>query len=70
MKELGVRTLIVGAQDDIIFPGEAMLARAEEVYGPEILTILLKGAKHSLSPGDKALEDLLEQIADFLQSRP
>ena len=70
MKALGAKTLIVGAQDDIIFPGETLLARAKEVYGPEIHTILLKGAKHSLSPGDKALEDLLEQIADFLQARP
>jgi len=60
-------TLVIGASDDISFPGAALLTRARELF-PHAETELLQGCKH-VPPSDAAFRArLAERVDRFLAS--
>ena len=57
--------LVVGASDDVHFPGAKLCARAKELL-PQAETHLLEGAKHAPATDDASRAALCERIAGFL----
>ncbi len=58
--------LVFGAEHDVSFPGEALLARAKELL-PQAETELLEGSKHSPPFTDAFRERLCARIERFLR---
>ena len=59
--------LVVGAERDPLFPGEALLARARHVL-PQVETRLLPGSRHFPSAQD--LDAIADWLDDFLSGSP
>jgi pimeloyl-ACP methyl ester carboxylesterase len=60
-------TLVIGASDDLSFPGAALLERAKALI-PHAETELLEDCKHSPPTNDAFRAKLAERIARFLRS--
>lgn len=58
-------TLVVGASDDISFPGAALVARAKELFAV-VETVLLEDCKHSPPTTDAFRSELGLRVARFL----
>ncbi len=59
--------LVVGAERDPLFPGEALLARAQQLL-PQAETRMLPGSRHFPSAHD--LEEIARWLDDFLSGSP
>ena len=60
-------TLVFGASEDVSFPGEALLARAKELF-PQAELELLAGLKHAPPSTDAFRSKMADRIASFLGS--
>lgn len=57
-------TLVMAAEDDLLFPGRAVLARAAEVIPGRVDAELLEGQRHA--PSREALDRVNERVRAFL----
>ena len=60
---------VIAADDDVHFPGPALLARAKEVFANVVDTELIEGCKHAPPFEDAFRERLSTRIAGFLEGR-
>jgi pimeloyl-ACP methyl ester carboxylesterase len=65
-QRLKAPTLVVGADRDVSFPGQRLLARAPELFPTLTDTVLLKGCLHSPPTTDAFRRWLGERISGFL----
>lgn len=64
LQQLTMPCLVIGAEDDISFPGKDLIARAEKQI-PNVETELLKNSKHSPPTTQEFREWLSERIKNF-----
>jgi len=58
--------LIIGADEDICFPGEPLRKRCREVFPEPLEFKMLSNSKHSPSMKEEALNALVREIGEFL----
>jgi pimeloyl-ACP methyl ester carboxylesterase len=59
-------TLVIAAEDDVLFPGRRVVERAREIFPNLEEAVLLPGASHSLSA--PAVEDVQRRLRAFLDA--
>ncbi len=60
------RTLVLGADEDVSFPGKALLARARELF-PHAEVELLEGCKHCPPVDDAFRQRTAARVDAFLE---
>ena len=68
LENLSVPCLIIGAEDDISFPGEKIIERAES-HIPVVETELLKNSKHSPPTTPEFRRWLAKRVKEFIKTR-
>lgn len=66
LKKLRMPCLVIGAEDDISFPGEKLIERAK-AHIPDVETELIKGSKHSPPTTPEFRRWLAERIKTFIR---
>jgi 2-hydroxy-6-oxonona-2,4-dienedioate hydrolase len=64
--KLQVPVLVIGAERDLSFPGQALVARARELF-PDVETHLLEGSRHSPPTTPEGRAQIAELITAFLE---
>jgi hypothetical protein len=67
MAALKAPAQVFGAEQDLSFPGRALLARAKDVFPNLTCSELLIGAKHAPSFESAARRELSDKIAAFME---
>jgi pimeloyl-ACP methyl ester carboxylesterase len=66
LSHFDAQTMVFAAEDDIFFPGEAIIQRAREIVPNLVSAELLRGSRHI--PSGKGFVRINERIAGFLGS--
>jgi 2-hydroxy-6-oxonona-2,4-dienedioate hydrolase len=66
LKRFTAPTLVIGAELDLSFPGEQLVARARQLFSGPLETEVLMGARHSPPTTDAFRLQLSTRVSDFL----